>query len=308
MGHFDGAPAVPALIEGYYADPHLCVFDGKYFLYPTTDGSNEWGATSFRAFSSPDLVEWTDHGVVFSLPDHTRWAEAHAWAPAVAERDGRYFLYYTAEQENIGVAVASSPTGPFEDLGRPLIAEGDFPGRAIDPNIFIDDDGRAYLCWGNSVAHTVPLKEDMVSFNPSDVISWIPTGFREAVNIHRRGNVYYLSWSENDTRDENYRVRYATSTSPFGPWTDRGVLLERAPRRGIQATGHHSIVRIPHSDEWLIAYHRFAIPGGTGYRRELAIDPLIHTVDGLLQKVIPSREPLVRDLAVYRTKSENASK
>lgn len=305
--HNAGAPAVPALIDGYYADPHLCVFDGRFYLYPTTDGSDSWGATSFRAFSSSDLIDWTDHGIVFSLPDHTQWARAHAWAPAVAERNGRYFLYYTAEQENIGVAVASSPTGPFVDLGRPLIAQGDFPGRAIDPNIFVDDDGAAYLCWGNGIAHSVLLDEDMTSFNASRVISWIPTGFREAVNLHRRGDTYYLSWSENDTRDENYRVRYATSTSPFGPWTDQGILLEKAPQWGIRATGHHSIVRIPHSDEWLIAYHRFAIPGGTGYRRELAIDPLIHTEEGLLQKVVPSREPLVRDLATYRPTSENAS-
>jgi beta-xylosidase len=296
------------VIEGHYADPHLCVFDGRFYLYPTTDGSDGWDATSFRAFSSPDLVEWTDHGVVFSLPEDTVWARKHAWAPAVAERSGRYFLYYTAEQENIGVAVASSPTGPFVDLGEPLVAEGEFPGRAIDPNVFVDDDGTAYLFWGNAVAHVARLNDDMVSFDPARVVSWIPTGFCEAANVHRRGDVYYLSWSENDTRDEDYRVRYATSTSPFGPWTDRGLLLEKQPSRGIYATGHHSIVRIPDSDEWLIAYHRFAIPGGTGYRRELAIDPLVHTSDGLIQKVRPSREPLVRELAHYRAESEKASK
>jgi beta-xylosidase len=300
-------PPVRSLIDGYYADPDLAVFDGRFYVYPTTDGSDGWQATSFRAFSSPNLVDWTDHGVVFSLPGDTGWAKEHAWAPAIAGRNGRYYLYYTAERENIGVAVASSPTGPFRDLGGPLIADGAFPGRAIDPSVFIDDDGAAYLCWGNGVAHVVRLNDDMVSFDPSTVMSWVPTAFCEAVTIHRHRQVYYLSWSENDTRDENYRVRYATAASPFGPWTDRGVLLEKVPQRGILATGHHSITRIPHSDEWLIAYHRFAIPGGTGYRRELAIDPLIHTDDGLLQKVIPSREPIVRELANHRHQSENAS-
>lgn len=294
-------PAAPALIEGYYADPHLTVFDGRFYLYPTTDGSDGWKADSFRAFSSSDLVRWTDHGVVFSLGEDTTWARHHAWAPAVAGRNGRYFLYYTAEQENIGVAVASSPTGPFEDLGAPLIAEGAYTGRAIDPSVFVDEDGAAYLYWGNGVAHVARLNEDMVSFDPNHVVSWVPTSFCEAAHVHRRGDVYYLSWSENDTRDEDYRVRYATSTGPRGPWTDRGILLEKAPERGIFATGHHSIVRVPDSDEWLIAYHRFAIPNGTGYRRELAIDPLVHDEDGLIHKVRPSREPVVRELAQQRT-------
>lgn len=311
MTHIDlapGEPPVPALIEGYYADPHLSVFDGRFYIYPTTDGSDGWQATSFRAFSSKDLVEWTDHGVVFSLPEDSGWAREHAWAPAVAERDGRYYLYYTAERENIGVAVAPAPTGPFKDLGAPLISEGAYPGRAIDPNVFVDEDGAAYLYWGNGVAHVVRLNNDMVSFDRSAVISWVPTAFCEAPNVHRRGDVYYLSWSENDTRDENYRVRYATATSPYGPWTDQGVLLEKAPGRGIYATGHHSIARIPDSDEWLIAYHRFAVPDGTGYRRELAIDPLVHTPDGLLQKVRPSREPIMRKLTHHCTQSEQASK
>lgn len=303
-----GEPPVPALIQGYYADPHLAVFDGRFYIYPTTDGSDGWQATSFRAFSSPDLVEWTDHGVVFSLPEDTGWAREHAWAPAIARRDGQYYLYYTAEKENIGVAVAPAPTGPFTDLGSPLIAEGDYPGRAIDPNVFVDDDGVAYLYWGNGVAHVVRLHDDMVSFDASAVVSWIPTAYCEAANVHRRGDVYYLSWSENDTRDENYRVRYATATSPFGPWTDQGVILEKAPGRGIYATGHHSIVRIPESDEWLIAYHRFAIPDGTGYRRELAIDPLVHTPEGQLQKVRHSREPVVRELRHSCAESEETSK
>jgi beta-xylosidase len=292
LTHIDLGPgqpaAAPALIDGYYADPHLTVFEGRFYIYPTTDGSDGWQATSFRAFSSEDLVEWTDHGVVFSLPEDTTWAREHAWAPAVAEHGGRYFLYYTAERENIGVAVAPTPTGPFEDLGAPLVAEGAYPGRAIDPNVFIDDDGTAYLYWGNGVAHCVRLNGDMVSFDPSAVLSWIPTAFCEAPNVHRRGDVYYLSWSENDTRDENYRVRYATASSPFGPWTDQGLLLEKAPGSGIYATGHHSIAKVPGSDDWLIAYHRFAIPHGSGYRRELAIDPLIHTGDGRIQKVRPS--------------------
>ncbi|MFI5060130.1 MAG: family 43 glycosylhydrolase [Actinomycetales bacterium] len=288
---------MPAILDGYFADPNLVVFGNRYYLYPTTDGSDQWRATSFRAFSSTDLVAWEDHGEVFSLEQDTRWAKAHAWAPAATERRGLYYLYYTAEQENIGVATASSPTGPFIDLGRPLVAEGDFTGRAIDPSVFTDNDGTPYLLWGNTVAHIVPLNPDMVSFEAAKVVSWVPTAFCEAIWLHRRDDTYYLSWSQNDTRDENYRVYYATSSSPLGPWTDRGVLLEKIPERGILATGHHSIVRVPNTDDWLIAYHRFAIPDGSGYRRELAIDRLRYTSDGLLHKVDPARAPLTQDLA-----------
>ncbi len=292
----DTPAAAPSVLPGHFADPHLTVLDGRFYLFPTSDGFPDWSATEFRAFSSSDLGSWIDHGRFFSLPHDTSWARAHAWAPAVAQRNGLYYLYFTADRESIGVAVADSPTGPFRDLGRPLISEGQFAGRAIDPAVFVDHDGTVYLLWGNGVSHLVALGEDMVSFDPNAVTSWTPTGFREAVWIHRRGDTYYLSWSENDTREEDYRVRYATSASLRGPWLDHGVLLEKASERGILATGHHSIIQIPGTDEWFIAYHRFAIPDGTGYRRELAIDRLVHLDDGLLQKVEPSRVPVTREL------------
>ena len=290
------AAAAPSVLPGYFADPHLTVLDGRFYLFPTSDGFADWSATEFRAFSSSDLVLWIDHGSVFSLPDDTRWARAHAWAPAVAQRNGLYYFYFTAEMESIGVAVAESPTGPYRDLGRPLISEGQYSGRAIDPAVFVDADGTTYLLWGNGVLHLVALAEDMTSFDADAVTSWTPTGFREAAWIHRRGDIYYLSWCENDTREETYRVRYATSGSLKGPWLDHGVLLEKSSERGILATGHHSIMQIPATDEWFIAYHRFAIPDGTGYRRELAIDRLVHREDGLLQKVEPSRAPVTREL------------
>lgn len=289
------APQPPA-IPGYYADPNLTVFGERYYLYPTTDGTEGWRATSFSCFSSTDLTTWTDHGEVLSLRD-VAWASDYAWAPTVIRRGERYYMYFTAES-NIGVAVADSPVGPFVDLGRPLIADGEFPGRAIDPSVFVDVDGEAYLYWGNTVAHGVRLDGDMVSFDRDRVVSWEPTGFREAAWVHERAGTYYLSWSENDTREVDYRVRYATSSGALGPWTDRGILLEKDPERGILATGHHSILRIPDSDEWLIAYHRFAIPGGSGYRREVVIDRLQHSADGLLQRVIPSREAFSRRLSL----------
>jgi beta-xylosidase len=284
-------PEHPSRVTGHYADPNLMIFGSRYFLYPTTDGHDGWGSKSFSAFSSPDLVEWEDHGVVLSLGIDVEWAEAQAWAPAIAHNDGQFFLYYTAES-NIGVAVGSSPLGPFKDLGRPLITDGTYSGRAIDPSVFVDTDGSSYLYWGNTEAHAVELNPDMVSFDPVKVVTWTPTDFREAAWVHKRQEIYYLSWSVEDTRNENYRVLYATGASPFGPWTDRGVLLEKVKDRGILATGHHSITNVPGTDEWVIAYHRFAIPGGDGFHREIAFDRLNHSANGLIDKVVPSTEPL----------------
>jgi beta-xylosidase len=287
-------------IDGHFADPALVVFDGRYYLYPTTDGHAEWDATTFRAFSSGDLLDWTDHGVVLELGREVAWARSHAWAPAAATRAGRYYLYFTADTGSIGVASSDSPLGPFRDLGRPLIADGRFEGRAIDPSVFVDGDGAAYLYWGNGMAHGVRLNEDMVSFDESRVTSWTPTEFREAAHVHHRAGVYYLSWSVDDTRDENYHVRYATGPGPLGPWTDRGVLVEKAVERGILATGHHSVLNIPGTDDWVIAYHRFAIPGGDGFHRELAFDRLHHRPDGSIDQVVPGSAPLRIPLVQHR--------
>ncbi len=282
---------LPSPLAGYLADPNLAVLDGTFMLYPTTDGTENWAATSFSAFSSPDLVSWKDHGVILELGTHVAWARVEAWAPAIGHRSDKYYLYFTAES-NIGVATADSPFGPFVDLGRPLVADGQFSGRAIDPAVFVDGDGKSYLYWGNGEAHVVELGPDMISFDHSKVVTWTPTEFREAPWVHKRRGIYYLSWSVDDTRSANYRVRYATGSSPYGPWTDRGILLEKVPDRGILATGHHSIVNVPNTDDWIIAYHRFAIPGGDGFHREVSFDRLVYNADGTIQKVVPSSEPL----------------
>src|SRR5689334_20630019 len=114
----------------YFADPALVVFGNRYFLYPTTDGSEDWSSTSFRVLSSEDLRDWTDEGEILRLGDDVAWASRFAWAPAAVEKNGLFYFYFTAE-DNIGVAVATSPTGPFIDSGRPIIAKGSHPGRAI---------------------------------------------------------------------------------------------------------------------------------------------------------------------------------
>jgi len=286
-----GAPERPSPLGGWYADPALVTLQDRWWLYPTTDGLPGWGANSFRAFSSTDLVDWVDHGEILRLGVDVTWATERAWAPAMAERDGRYFLYFTANN-NIGVAVGDAPEGPFRDIGQPLVADGAFGGTMIDPSVFTDDDGARYLYWGNGVAHGVRLDKGMTSFDPDAVHSWQPRGFREAAWVHRRGDVYFLSWSEDDTRSEDYRVRYATSDGPLGPWRHQGLLLTKNVSRGILGTGHHSIARVPGTDDWIIAFHRFAIPDGGGYRREVVFAPLEHETDTTLAPVRFPREPL----------------
>lgn len=281
----------PSPIPGYFADPNIAVVDGQYLLFATTDGSPEWGSTAFRAFTSLDLRDWQDHGEVFDVRSAV-WASGHAWAPAYAQANGRHYLYFTADRGCIGVAVADSPTGPYFDSGQPMVEPGDFDGVAIDPAVFVDKDGAAYLYWGNGTAHGVRLAPDMVSFAPDEVVSWVPEDFREAAWVHRRGADYFLSWSVDDTRSEDYQVHYSTGSGPLGPWHYGGVLLQKDAERGILATGHHSVTAVPGSEDWVIAYHRFAIPGGNGYHRELRFDLLRHGPDGLLERVVPAVEPL----------------
>ncbi|MEU9171416.1 family 43 glycosylhydrolase [Streptomyces sp. NPDC048420] len=287
-----GSPVLPGLT----ADPDVHYLDGEYWIYPTTDGFNGWGGTRFKAYSSKDLVHWKDHGVILDLGADVSWADKYAWAPAIAERDGKYYFYFCAEQQ-IGVAVADSPAGPFKDaLGKPLVAKGGaLKGQMIDPAVFTDDDGTSYLYWGNGHGYVVPLNDDMVSYDASKVEDITPDNFREGSFVIKRNGTYYFMWSEDDTRSENYHVAYATGPSPLGPWTKKGTILSKRPEYGILATGHHSVVNVPGTDDWYIVYHRFALngpgkPGGDGMHRETTIDRMEFAADGSIEPVVPTLE------------------
>jgi beta-xylosidase len=236
----------PPVLPGVNADPHIAVFGDTFYIYPTTDGTEGWLSTSFRAWSSRDLVNWKDEGVILDLPRDLVWADIRAWAPAIATKLGKYYYYYSAAQ-NVGVAVADSPVGPFKDpLGKPLVAKTDFPRmQAIDPMVFVDDDGSAYLYWGQGRCKAVKLNDDMISFNMADVRDLTPPGYNEGPFVHKRNGQYYLTWSEFDTRDPRYSVAYATGDSPLGPFTkapDNPILRQSGLVKG---AGHHSLVQIP---------------------------------------------------------------
>ncbi|WP_326583693.1 family 43 glycosylhydrolase [Streptomyces sp. NBC_00481] len=293
----EAVPTRSPVLPGLYADPDVKYMNGRYWIYPTTDGFAGWSGTRFKALSSKDLVHWKDHGQILDLGPDVTWADKNAWAPAIAERDGTYYFYFCAEG-NIGVAVADSPAGPFKDaLGKPLVAKGRFGGQAIDPSVFVDDDGQAYLYWGNGRGYVVPLNDDMVSFDPTAVKDITPDNYREGSFVIKRKGTYYFMWSEDDTRSENYHVAYATGPSPLGPWTKRGTILSKRPEYGILATGHHSVVTAPGTDDWYMVYHRFALngpgrPGGDGTHRETTVDRMEFAADGTIRPVVPTLESI----------------
>ncbi|MDO7849970.1 family 43 glycosylhydrolase [Hymenobacter convexus] len=272
------APA--AALPGLYADPHLAAFGSTYYLYPTTDGIAGWGATSFTCWSSKDLVKWTNEGVILDLPRDLTWAARNAWAPAIATKGGKYYFYYSAAQ-SIGVAVADRPTGPFKDpLGKPLVAKSQFRGQMIDPMVLVDDDGSAYLYWGQGQCHAVKLNPDMVSFDPAAVIEFKPPGYNEGSFVFKRQGKYYLMWSEYDTRDPRYSVAYATAASPLGPFTKATKNPVLKGRGVVKGAGHHSVLQVPGTDQWVVAFHRFHIPDGNGYNRETCLAPLRFDAQG----------------------------
>ena len=199
------------------------------------------------------------------------------------------------------MAVADDPAGPFRDSGRALIAEkpeGVSGGQEIDPDVFHDSvSGKYYLYWGNGYAAVAELNRDMVSIKKKSTKIITPDNtFRVGIYVFYREGKYYFLWSEDDTRSENYRVRYGTSASPLGPITvpEENLILSKVPEKGIYGTGHNSVVQVPGTDEWYIVYHRFSRPDGiemgdaAGFHREVCIDRMEFSDDGRIKPVLPS--------------------
>ncbi len=291
-----GAPSLPGtnnpVLPGLNADPQIALFDGVYYIYPTTDGFANWTSTTFSVFSSTNLVDWTDRGVILDLPRDLTWATGHAWAPAITRVGGTYYFYFCADQQ-IGVATASSPIGPFKDaLGHPLIATTAFGTHSIDPYLFTDDDGTNYLYFGSGTngARVVKLGADMKSLvgTPANITPSGASGVVEGTLMFKRNGTYYLQWSEGDTRNATYQVAYAKAQAPTGPFTRLGVILSQNPTLGILGPGGNTVLAIPGRDEYYIVYHRFKIPGGDGTHRETCIDRMSFNSDGTIVPVAPT--------------------
>lgn len=295
------------VLEGYYADPDILYSNKtkKYYIYPTSDGFNYWSGTYFKTFSSENLVDWKDEGVILDLPKDVTWANRNAWAPCIIEKKVKgkfkYFYYFTAAQK-IGVAVSDHPAGPFKDSGKALVSTlppGANGGQEIDPDVFTDPrTGKSYLYWGNGYMAVAELNDDMISFKGDVKLLKTDNTFREGTYVVYRKGTYYFMWSEDDTRSPNYKVRYGTSKSPLGPIEipRNNIVIQGIPDQGIYATGHHSVLQVPGKDKWYITYHRFSYPTGIemgeagGYHREVCMDQLEFNTDGTIKQVIPTHK------------------
>ena len=278
------------------ADPHAAVFGDRVWIYPT-GGSR--GRDNFFAWHSPDLVNWTRVGPIFDF-EGIAWTKADgrprhgAWAPCIAFRNGRYYLYYSVGPQDeqhpsrIGVAVSDSPAGPFRDSGQALLTGGD-GFEAIDPMVYHDPKGdKWYLYAGGSAGaklRVFELGDDMGSLKREIEVD-TPPQFTEGAFMHDRDGVYYLTYSHGGWRDATYSVHYATGKSPLGPWEYRGaILVSDAKHKG---PGHHSIIQNGRTGKWYIVYHRWNAREGDGpYEgsRAVAIEEMTYDENGLIRPI-----------------------
>ena len=318
----------PPLIKDLYtADPSAHVFNGRLFIYPSHDidagvkpddlGSH-FAMRDYHVFSMPTVGgSITDHGVALDIKD-VPWAGRQMWAPDAAVKNGTYYFYFPAKDKQdvfrIGVATSKSPSGPFKAQPQPI--KGSF---SIDPAVFTDTDGRAYMyfggIWGGQLqrwatgsyqakdvypvkdqpalsAKVARMSDDMVSFaeSPRDVVIQDEQGkpltagdnarrFFEASWLHKHNGTYYFSYSTGDT----HFIVYATGSSPYGPFTYRGKILEPV----LGWTNHHSIVEF--QGKWYLFYHDAQTSGGQTHLRNIKVTELRHRPDGSIETITAYR-------------------
>ena len=311
---FSGNP----IFEGWYADPEGTIYGNEYWVFPTL--SDVYGAyqpipeqdltpkqrltinkdylkqTYLDAFSSKDLVNWKKHSHVLDIKD-VSWAAFAVWAPAVIHANNKYYLFFGAndiqsdkEEGGIGVAVAEKPEGPYKDaLGKPLIGQFHNGAQPIDQFVFKDDDGKYYIYYGGwRHCNMAQLSNDLLSIVPfTDGTTFkeiTPEQYVEGPFMLKRNGKYYLMWSEGGWTGPNYSVAYAMADSPFGPFKRIGKILQQDPKVATGA-GHHSVIHIPGTDDWIIVYHRRPLGDTNGNHRETCMDKMVFNVDGTIQPV-----------------------
>lgn len=274
------------VIEGWYADPELRVHDGRFWLFPTYSAAYD-EQTHFDAFVSDDLVTWTKVPNILRLADVSWSNQTAAWAPSVVSRYGTLFMYFSAgDGQGIGLGVWHRAYGKFVDpLGRPLISEWPFGAQPIDACAFVDDDEQAYLYFGgHDRCVAVKLRPDMNGIE-GDFHLVTPPGYVEGAFMFKRNGRYYFTWSEGGWGDDTYAIAYAISDSPLGPFEREGLLLKGNAEVGTSA-GHGSVLNVPGTDDWLLAYHRRQ-PGVTARdHRVTCIDRVVFRDDGTMEQVV----------------------
>jgi beta-xylosidase len=298
----------PIVQHVYTADPSPLVHNGRLYLYTghDEDGSTNFTMKDWRVWSTADMVNWTDHGSPLSLATFS-WAKQDAWAGQAIERNGKFYWYVPVVNRStgrmaIGVAVGDSPTGPFRDaIGRPLVENGE-----IDPTVFIDSDGQAYLYWGNPNLWYVRLNTDMVSY--SGGVNQIPlttagfgtrtgdakrpTLYEEGPWVYKRNGLYYNVFAAKCCSEF---IAYSTAPGPTGPWTYRGTVM---PTQGGSFTNHAGLTDFKGGSYFF--YHNGALPGGGGFTRSVAVEKFTYNSDGTIPQMnMTSGPPQVEALNPY---------
>jgi beta-xylosidase len=295
------------ILQGWYADPEAVVFDKEYWIFPTYSARYEQ-QVFLDAFSSADLITWKKYASVIDTAK-IKWAKKAIWAPCIVRKEGKYFLFFSAndiqslerrgldpasnkedDQGGIGIGVASNPAGPYRDyLGKPLINQFYNKAQPIDQYVFKDKDGQFYIIYGGwGHCNIGKLNKDFTGLIPFEAGSMVkeitPKGYVEGPAMFMRKGKYYLMWSEGNWTDETYKVAYAISDSVTGPFEKKATILS-ADTTVATGAGHHSVINIPNTDDWYIVYHRRPIPNKGRDHRVVCIDRMYFNEDGSIKPV-----------------------
>ena len=282
----------------YSTDPAPMVYDDTVYVYTGRDKDNadNYYMPDWHCYSSKDMQNWTDLGMILSWDDFSWGKQDTAWASQCIERNGKFYYYVTLEHKSgngrgIGVAVADSPAGPFKDaLGKPLCGPS---WEYIDPTVFIDDDGQAWLMFGNPSCYYVKLNDDMISLKGQigkfdmNSSTFGPgrggSSYIEGPWFYKRGSLYYLVFAAFYGNDGSESIGYSTATSPTGPWKYGGQVI----KAGGCYTNHPGV--IDYKDKSYIFYHDSSLPGGGSFTRSVCVDEFQYGSDGSIPTISPSK-------------------
>lgn len=275
----------PIIQTKYTADPAPMVYNDTVFLYTTHDEDDAEGfkMQDWLLYTSTDMVNWTDHGVVASLKSFD-WVKRDngAWAEQVVERNGKFYMYCPIHGNGIGVLVSDSPYGPFKDpLGKPLVWQKEH-WDDIDPTVFIDEDGQAYMYWGNPNCYYVKLNEDMISYSGDIVkLKETPEHYQEGPWFYKRNGHYYLAFASTCCPEG---IGYAMSDCPTGPWKTKGYIMRPTER----TRGNHPGVMDYKGKSYVFGlnYDLLKLETNTHYeRRSVSVAEMHYNEDGTIQEV-----------------------
>lgn len=275
----------PIIQTKYTADPAPMVYNDTVFLYTTHDEDDAEGfkMQDWLLYTSTDMVNWTDHGAVASLKSFD-WVKRDngAWAEQVVERNGKFYMYCPIHGNGIGVLVSDSPYGPFKDpIGKPLVWQKEH-WYDIDPTVFIDEDGQAYMYWGNPHCYYVKLNEDMISYSGDIVkLKETPEHYQEGPWFYKRNGRYYLAFASTCCPEG---IGYAMSNNPTGPWETKGYIMRPTER----SRGNHPGIMDYKGKSYVFGlnYDLLKLETNTHYeRRSVSVAEMHYNEDGTIQEV-----------------------